>query len=79
MEKTIPRKAKELRSTVNGNVAALMAARGFSKDQMAALIGMSRASLNNRLNGSNAWTCDDIAMIAKVAQCEPEQILRKIF
>lgn len=79
MEKTIPRKAKELRSTVNGNVAALMAVKGFSKDQMAALIGMSKASLNNRLTGANAWTCDDIAMIAKVAQCEPEQILRKIF
>lgn len=79
MEKSIPRKAKELRNTVNGNVAALMAVKGYDKDKMAALIGMSRASLNNRLNGSNTWTCDDIAMIAKVAQCEPEQILRKIF
>jgi len=79
MEKSIPRKVRELRNTVNGNVAALMAVKGYTKDQMAALIGMSRASLNNRLSGSNTWTCDDIALIAKAAQCEPEQILRKIF
>ena len=78
-EQRIPKIYREMRSTIIGNVMAIMGYKGYDREKMAALLGVSKTTFDNRLNGKLAWTCDEIATIANIAKVSPEDIVRRAF
>lgn len=50
---------------MNGNLRAEMARRGIRQTDLAEVLGMSQASLSNRLAGKAEWKLSELQVIAQ--------------
>lgn len=73
----LTREQERLRRTITGNLLAAMTWNGYDREKAAAMIGIARTTLNNKISGKSAWTCDEIAAIAKIAKVPADEILRR--
>lgn len=58
------------------NVRAEAARRGWTQSDLAAVLGIDRATVNRRLNGRNGWTVDDLQYLCIAFDMVPMDLLR---
>lgn len=55
------------RTTVTRNIDALKGHQGWTDDDLAEVIGLTRQSVDRRRRGSSAWTAADVQAVADAA------------
>lgn len=66
-----------LRKLVAANVRRLVNDRDWTITHLAALAGVSRASLVHALNGANSMTLDRLARLADALEVHPSELLAR--
>ncbi len=59
---------------INSVIGAWLLVKGNKKEQLAAVIGISVATLNNRLDGSCPWLFDEVCRVADFFGCSIEDL-----
>ena len=61
-------------SKINSRIGAWLLIKGNTKEKLAAFIGISVATLNNRLDGSCPWLWDEVCKVAEILGCSTDDL-----
>lgn len=68
-------KVKGLAGVVSANIRFEMARHDFTQDELAAYLYRSRAAISRRINGTVAWSLEDLGKIAAALGVRPHELL----
>ena len=62
---------------INEKLGAWLLKGGNTKDKLAAEIGISRPTLNGRLDGKSKWQWDEVIEVARLTCCSLDELAGK--
>lgn len=63
-----------MNNTINEKLGAWLLVDGNTKNQLAAILGISRPSLNSKLAGKTPWKWDEVVTIARLTSCTLDEL-----
>lgn len=67
--------SEAINARISRTVVALMAARGLTRKELAATVGMDEDTLGRRINRHSAWKADEVLAIAAAFEVASQVIL----
>lgn len=62
---------------INEKLGAWLLESGNTRDKLAAEIGISRPTLNGRLDGKSRWQWDEVVEVARIVGCSLDELAGK--
>lgn len=62
---------------INEKLGAWLLESGNTRDKLAAEIGISRPTLNGRLDGKSRWQWDEVIEVARIVGCSLDELAGK--
>lgn len=62
---------------INEKLGAWLLKSGNTKDKLAAELGISRPTLNGRLDGKSKWQWDEVVEVARLTCCSLDELAGK--
>lgn len=72
-----PFRVRGLAEIVAANIRSELARDDLSQEDLAAILCRSRAAISRRINGSVAWSLEDVGKIAEILGMRPHELLER--
>ena len=63
-----------MNTIINEKLGAWLLKSGNTRDKLAAEIGITRPTLNGRLDGKSKWLWDEVIEVARITECSLNEL-----